>query len=97
MKIFEAFHKNFEFFGLNSKKSRWNVKSIVSFCIYSLSSCSGIMFVIFKANTFLEYAMSIYILTANFATWFGFSVLLFQKDKLFKLIHKLEKFSDKSE
>ena len=97
MKIYQIVQKNFEILGISPNKSYWNKKSAKSFFIFNLVLISSILFLVLKANTFLEYTMNIYITTVVFAMWIGFIAMLFQKENIFQMMIRFEEFLNKSE
>lgn len=97
MKLFQVVQEKFAFLGICAKQSLSNnVKSVMVFVIVGLGTAVGIVFLLFKANTFLEYTMNIYITTTLFGVWIEFIAIIFQKKNLFKLIDEIEEFYHKS-
>lgn len=98
MKLLQIVKKNFEFLGIGSKRSfSNNIKSVIAILIFSLSTSLGTVFLLFEANTFLEYTTNIYVTTTTFGALVEFISILFQKKNLFKLIDEMENFVDTSE
>lgn len=97
MKLFQIVQRNFAYVGISPNQAYWNEKSAKAVFIFSSFTVLGTAFLLYDANTFLEYTMNIYETTAVFGTGIVFLSMLFQKEKLFKSIEKLEKFVDKSE
>lgn len=97
MKLLQIIQKNFAYLGISPNQSHWNVKSAMDFFVFSSITVLGAVFLFFKANSFLEYTMNIYVTTAAFGVSIVFITMLFQKEKLFKLVEKFEEFVDESE
>lgn len=97
MKLFQIIQDNFAFVGISSNQPYWNAESAKTLFIFSLFTALGAMFLFFKANTFLEYTMNIYVTTAVLGTGISFLAMLHRKETLFELIDRLEEFVDESE
>lgn len=96
-KLFQVIQDNFAFVGIIRNQPHWNAKSVKSLFIFSLFTALGGIFLFFKANSFLEYTMNIYVTTAIFGTAIAFLVMLYQKENFFELINRFEEFVEKSE
>lgn len=96
MKLFQIIQKNFALLGISSNQSLCNRQSVVAFSIYGFASIFSSAFLFFKANTFLEYTMNVFVTTTIFAIWIAFTVILFKKQNLFQLIDEFERLFDKS-
>lgn len=97
MKLFQVVQKNFARLGISPNQSHYNRLTAISFCSYSLGTISASVFLIFDASTFLEFAMNMFVTSTMFACWFGYIVILFQKQQIFQFFDNFERFFDKSE
>lgn len=97
MKLFQVIQKNLAMLGISSNQQRYcNQKSVMTLFVYSLAITLSMVFLFFKADTYLEYTLNIYVTSTAFGACVGFIALLFQKGKLFKLIDELEEFFNES-
>lgn len=96
-KLFQVIQDDVAFVGISPNRPHWNEKSAKSLFIFSLFTALGGIFLFFKANSFLEYTMNIYVTTAVFGTGISFLAMLYQKEKFFELINRFEEFAEKSE
>ena len=90
IKIFQIVRKNLAILGIDANYSRLNRKSAITWFSDALAITLSILFIIFKANTFLEYSMNIYITLTMSVIWISFMIMLYKKVKLFKLIDAME-------
>ena len=97
MKFFQVVQANFALLGISSNQSRCNEKSAITCLIFGLAITFGILYLFFKANTFLEYTMSIFVTSTLCGLWFDFLSMLIQKQRLFELISESEEFVEKSQ
>lgn len=95
-RYFKIIRKNFAHLGISKNQPRLNGKSAMTFLILSLSTISGIVYLYFEANTFLEYTINIYETAMVLGCCIGFTVILFNKEKLFKLMNNFVTFYDES-
>lgn len=96
MKLAQIVQKNFAFLGISSNQPRYNRQSTITFSMNGFGIIFSIIFLIFNANTFLEYTMNIFVTATLIAIWIDFMALLFKKEKLFNMIDELAEFVDES-
>lgn len=97
MKILQIVQTNFAILGISSNQSNLNRKSAMGIIVGGLAATSSAMFLLFKANSFVEYVNSFYVTTVLVAFYICFAVLLFSKEKIFKLIDKVDECVEGSE
>lgn len=90
MKLFQLIQKNFALLGISTNRSHLNGNSIMVFTFIGLAIISSAVFLLFKANSFVEYINTSYATNLLIACYIVFASLLFNKKKLFKLIDDIE-------
>lgn len=65
--------------------------------MFGFSISLSIVFLLFEANTFLEYTLNIYVDTTELGACIAFTAILFKREKLFELINEFVEFVDESE
>lgn len=93
MKIFRIVEKNFARLGMSSQQPRLNWQSAISFSFFSLALFCASFFFFFKANTFIEYTLNIFVTITIFTAWIGYIVMLLQKQQMFQLIDEIEVYA----
>lgn len=98
MKLFQLIQKNLSTLGIDSHQSKcsWR-KLMMTWLIFGLTITSSVLFLIFKAKTFEEFTNNIYITSGDSMLCIDFAIVVFKREKLFKLINDFEKFVNISE
>lgn len=98
MKLFQNIQKNFSILVIASNQTkRIRTKLAITLIIYGLTTTSSVLFLVFTANTFIEFTTNIYITSAFGVICIIFTVIAVKQENLFHLIDDFEKFIDKSE
>lgn len=98
MKLYRVIQKNFSLLGIVPKQSKSSRKKLaMTSSIHILDTTSSLIFLVFKANTFIEYVNNIYVTTTGIMMSICFANIAVKSDKLFDIINGVEKFVDESE
>ena len=96
MRIFRLVQHSFAFLGLElnqstAQKYSINEKNMLSLSILCIALTSSCAYIFFDAKTFQEYAISVYIASTFLLGAACFTICVWKKQPLFKLIDSAEK------
>lgn len=92
MKLFQVVQKNFAVFGIAANRPIFN-KKLVKICLYyGVDLTLSTVYLVFEAETFLEYTSNIYVTTALLVICSYFAIWILKLEKFFALIDDVERF-----
>lgn len=95
MKLFQVGQKHFENMGIDarllSKKQPFNAKNGFASCIYCLDVITTIVYLLYEAHTFHDYADSVYSSSVAVNSCVIFIIIFLKMPKFFEFIKKFEK------
>lgn len=101
MEIFQAFKENYAILGINAYQSLqpypFNIKILMTFLMFSLSTTSHLVYIFNVANTFTEYTECITTTSGSFIISLCFATMVFKMTTLFEFIAKIEEIIAMSE
>lgn len=98
MKYFQISQKNFSRLGIASKQSkRSHNRLMFTWLIFGVGDITCVLFFVLKANSFIEYIVSIYTTTALLILSIFFAILSAKREELFKFITNFDIFINESE
>lgn len=94
MKLFQSSLKYFENMGIDSRQMRkrhlFNTKNVLALCMLFLNTISAAAYLRYEANTFYEYADSVYATSCGIMSCVIFMVVFWKMKKFFRFIKKFE-------
>ena len=96
MKLFQASLRNFAIIGISRNQRPFNARTLIAFACYLLANISAIVFLIYKANAFNEYTLSIFTIFVSITIAFIYGVFVIEMKKIFQLIDFCERIVEKS-
>ena len=100
MLIFRSIQKYFAIAGINSYQSLqvhpFNTRNLIIFSIYGLCTVSNVIYFLYVANNFTEYADIIYRISTLTMCAVIYAILVSKMDKIFEIFDTLESVIDKS-
>lgn len=95
MKLFQTSQKYFENYGIDfhqmGKRHLFNIKNVMASTVFCLDFISASAFLMCEAQTFNEYADSVYSLSCVINSFVIYVVIFLKMRKFFKFIKKIEK------
>lgn len=96
MKFFQFSLKKLEFMGLTAAQNLYNEKVLMAFLILFIENTTVLVFLFHEADDFIEYANSIYAITATNLITVCYIIIITLIDDIFELIDNLEYTIDNS-
>lgn len=100
MKLFQTSQKYFENFGIDSrqmsKNHLFNAKNVLASAVLCLDILSSGAFLLYEAQTFYEYADSVYTTSCAENSCVIYMVIFWNMRKFFKFIEKFENLVEHS-
>lgn len=94
MKLFNTFKANYAILGITAYQSLqpypFNIKILMTFLMFSLSTTSHLVYTFYVANTFTEYTECITTTSGSFIISLCFATMVFKMTTLFEFIAKIE-------
>lgn len=98
MKFFQISQKNFSLLGIIEEQSNsTRNKLMMIYLIYGLGIISTVLFLVFEANTFIQYVDNAFITVSTIVACICFTFIAVRRDQLVELIDFAEEIVDKSE
>lgn len=101
IQMFRLAKKYFKTMGVDSLQSNrpspLNIKNLLFFLFLTICFVDGTIFLIFRANSIIEYGLSFYMSITQFSILFVFSTVLLKVTKIFELIDDIDEFIETSE
>lgn len=82
---------------IRSGESRFNIRNVGVLMLLGLDFISVAAHIWFDANTFLDYALSIFCCLAFLSVWFGFIVMSLNSQELFRIQRDTDQLLKKCE
>lgn len=97
MKIFHQLRKNLAFYGIASHQHPFNLRNGLSLIVYSLAIILICIHIFYEAETFQEYANSIFMATVQIAVSSIFIFNACQMKSFFGCVNEAERIINESE
>lgn len=101
MKVLKSTKEYFALLGIipaqSNQKHPFNLRNGIVYTLFGSCAMFSLIFLIFKADTFVDFSTSFYTTNAVFVNAAYFSIFVWKMSDLFEVVQTLENFIEESE